>query len=164
MEIDIQSKTNNPLLKRTEVRFIIHHEGEGTPKSELVKTELAERLNVKKENIMINYMKASFGITDTIGYAKVYNSIKEAKAYEKKYILKRNNILVEEEKPPKKEEKPKEETVEKPKEERPEEPKEKTAEKPSEEGKEGPEKTEEKKSEEDVKKPEEEEKSTDKKE
>ena len=120
MEIDIQSKTNNPLLKRTEVHFAIHHEGEGTPKRELVRSELADKLKVKKENIMINHMKASFGNTETIGYAKVYKSIEAAKASEKKYILIRNNVVAEEKKKPK-EEKPvappvkkEEESVEKP--------------------------------------------------
>ncbi len=91
MEIEIQSKTNNPLLKRTEVHFSIHHDGGKTPKRELIRSELAEKLNVKKENIMINFMKSSFGSADTVGYAKVYKSIKDSEAYEKKHVLKRNN-------------------------------------------------------------------------
>ena len=103
MEIDIQSKTNNPLLKRTEVHFTIHHDGGKTPKRELIRSELAEKLNVKKENIMINFMKSSFGSADTVGYAKVYKSIKDAEAYEKKHVLKRNNALVGEKKPAKEE-------------------------------------------------------------
>jgi small subunit ribosomal protein S24e len=105
MEIEIQSKSNNPLLNRTEVHFIIHHEGENTPKRELIRGELAEKLNVKKENIMINFMKSSFGTTDTSGYAKVYKSLKEVKAGERDYILKRNNVLVKEKKAVKEEEK-----------------------------------------------------------
>ncbi len=42
MEIEIQSKNDNLFLARTEVRFIIRHEGEGTPKRELVRSELAK--------------------------------------------------------------------------------------------------------------------------
>jgi len=91
MEIEIQSKTNNPLLKRTEVHFTICHDGEKTPKRELIRSELAEKLNTKKENIMINFMKSGFGSADTVGYAKVYKSIKDSEAYEKKHVLKRNN-------------------------------------------------------------------------
>ncbi len=159
MEIDIQSKTNNPLLKRTEVHFTLRHEGEGTPKRELVKSELADKLKVKKENIMIDYMKANFGNTETLGYAKVYKSVDEAKAREKKYILIRNNVIASEKKKPKeekpaappvkKEEEPAEKPEEKPIEEAPEKPDEKTeveAEKteeeikPEEEKKEGTEK------------------------
>lgn len=174
MEIDIRSKTNNPLLNRTEVHFIVHHEGEGTPKRELVRSELAEKLNVKKENIMVNYMKASFGTTDTLGYAKIYKSVEEAKAREKKFILKRNNVLVEEKKPaveekkPTKEEGPSEQPKEKP-EEGAEKPAEETTVKPVEEKEESTEKTEEektdeKKSEESVEKTEGEEEPTEKEE
>lgn len=136
MEIEIQSKSNNPLLKRTEVHFIIRHEGESTPKREFIRGELAEKLNVKKENIMINYMKSSFGITETLGYAKVYKSLKEAKNGERDYILKRNNVVAKEKKAAKEEEKksPVEQPEAKPKEgaEKPAEEKEETAVKPDE--------------------------------
>lgn len=141
MEIDIQSKTNNPILKRTEVHFFLHHEEESTPKRELVRSELADKLKVKKENIMINYMKSSFGKSETVGYARIYNSIDEAKKREKEYILKRNNIITkkpekkkeEGEKPPEKPQSKPLETTEKPKEmhekaeEKPEEPKKESA-------------------------------------
>ena len=52
MELEIQSKKENPLLDRTEVQFIVHHDGESTPKRELLRTELADKLNVKKENVI----------------------------------------------------------------------------------------------------------------
>jgi small subunit ribosomal protein S24e len=92
MEIEIQSKIDNLLLSRTEVRFVILHEGEGTPKRELVRSELAEKLNVKKENIMVNDMHSSFGTRKTIGYAKIYKSIEDAKKGEADPILKRNGL------------------------------------------------------------------------
>jgi len=153
MEIEIQSKSNNPLLNRTEVHFIIRHEGESTPKREFIRGELAEKLNVKKENIMINYMKSSFGITETLGYAKVYKSLKEAKDGEREYILKRNNVVAKEKKAAKEEEKksPVEQPEAKPK-EGAEKPAEETAVKPVEKTKEEPAE----KSEEGTKKPEEE--------
>jgi small subunit ribosomal protein S24e len=103
MEIDIQIKTNNPLLKRTEVHFTLIHNGESTPKRELVRSELADKLKVKKENIMINYMKANFGKTETIGYARIYKSVDEAKSRERDYILKRNKVIAAEKKKPKEE-------------------------------------------------------------
>jgi small subunit ribosomal protein S24e len=92
MEIEIQSKTDNPLLGRTEVRFVILHEGEGTPKRELVRTELAEKLNAKKETIMVDFMRSSFGTRKTVGYAKVYKSVEEAKAGEADFIMGRNGL------------------------------------------------------------------------
>ena len=110
MEIEIQSKTNNPLLNRTEVRFLVHHEGEGTPKRDLIRSELAEKLKVKKENVVVNYMKSSFGDRKTWGYAKAYTSMDKAKAGEQDHILVRNAIITPK-KEVKKEEKP---VVEKP--------------------------------------------------
>jgi len=136
MEIDIQSKTNNPLLKRTEVHFFLHHEDESTPKRELVRSELADKLKVKKENIMINYMKSNFGKSETIGYARVYKSIEEAKKHEKEYILKRNNVIT---KKPEKKKEEEEKQTEKPKAEIPEKSAEKTEESKKETAKEKPE-------------------------
>ena len=92
MEIEIQSKNDNVLLGRTEVRFVIVHEGEGTPKRDLVRSELAEKLNVKKETIMLDFMHAHFGTRKTVGYAKIYKSVEDAKAGEADYILKRNGL------------------------------------------------------------------------
>jgi len=92
MEIEIQSKTDNLLLGRIEVRFVILHEGEGTPKRELVRSELAEKLNAKKETIMVNCMRSSFGSRKTVGYAKIYKSIEDAKKGEADPILKRNGL------------------------------------------------------------------------
>jgi len=103
MEIEIQSKINNPLLKRTEVHFTINHDGGKTPKRELIRSELAEKLNTKKENVMINFMKSGFGSAYTVGYAKIYKSVKDAEAYEKKHVLKRNHALAGEKKSAKEE-------------------------------------------------------------
>ena len=98
MEIEIDSKKNNPLLNRTEVHFTIQHEGEKTPNREIIRSELAEKLNAKKENIIINDIQSSSGIQKSIGYAKIYSSVKKAEEMERKYILKRNKINVKKEK------------------------------------------------------------------
>jgi small subunit ribosomal protein S24e len=131
MEIEIQSKNDNVLLGRTEVRFVILHEGEGTPKREFIRTELAEKLNAKKETIMIDFMRSSFGERKTVGYAKIYGSVEAAKAGEADPILKRNG-LGSKKKPKKKEEKKEGEEKSK---EKPQKPaaKEQPAEKPKEE-------------------------------
>ena len=65
MEINIESKRNNPLLKRTEIHFTVVHNGEKTPNRELIRTELAEKLNTKKENVIVNYINQSFGISES---------------------------------------------------------------------------------------------------
>jgi len=104
MEIEIESKKNNPLLNRTEVYFVIRHTGEGTPRREIIRGELAGKLGVGKENIIIDHMTSDFGIQKTKGYAKVYSSAEKTKAEERNHLLKRNNL------PMKKAEKKKEKT------------------------------------------------------
>jgi small subunit ribosomal protein S24e len=132
MEIEIQSKNENVLLGRTEVRFVIHHEGEGTPKRELVRSELADKLSAKKETIMIDMMHSRFGERITVGYAKIYKSVEDAKVGEADPILKRNGLGTK--KKPKKEAKKEGEGKKEAPKERPQkvEPKEKPAEKPAE--------------------------------
>ncbi len=93
MEIEIDSKKNNPLLKRTEVYFTVKHTGEKTPNREIIRSELADKLNSKKENVVLNVMKPGFGINETTGYAKIYSSLNNLKSLEKKHILKRNKLI-----------------------------------------------------------------------
>jgi len=131
MEIKIETKRNNPLTHRTEVHFSIDHQGEPTPNKDLIRNELADKLNTKKENIIINNITSGFGTQKTMGYAKVYSSLKKIKDVERNYLLKRNKLISDkkEKDSEKAEEKPKEtkeeKTEEKPAEEKPQEPVEK---------------------------------------
>ena len=106
MEIEIGSKRNNPLLNRTEVHFTVRHEGKGTPDRELIRSELAEELNVKKENVIVHTIHSSFGNQEITGYAKIYTSGEKSKDWERDHILKRNKIGVQDKK--KEEKKPEE--------------------------------------------------------
>jgi len=98
MDIEITDKKNNPLFNRTEIHFTINHEGEGTPNREIIRSEIAEKLNVKKENIIINNISSSFGIQKSRGYAKIYASPKKLDNLESKYILNRNKAIKKEKK------------------------------------------------------------------
>ena len=82
MEIEIDSKKNNPLLKRIEVYFTVKHNGEKTPNREIIRSELADKLNSKKENVIINILKSGFGKQETKGYAKIYFSLNNIKNLE----------------------------------------------------------------------------------
>ncbi len=119
MEIEIDSKRNNTLLNRTEIFFTIKHEGEGTPTRELIRSELAEKLNVKKENIIVNTIDSSFGKQEITGYAKVYSSLAKAKDTERDHVLLRNQLIETEKKSEKKVEKPPEPPKEEKLEEKP---------------------------------------------
>ena len=112
MEIELLEKKEQPLLARIDVSFRIKHPNESTPKRSDVREELAGQLNVKKGNVIIDNMKADFGKSETMGYAKIYKSEKEAKSLERKHILVRNKLISgkskKEESKPEPEEKPKE--------------------------------------------------------
>ncbi|MDH7507569.1 MAG: 30S ribosomal protein S24e [Candidatus Thermoplasmatota archaeon] len=93
MEIEIVSKKNNPLLNRTEIYFKIRHNGEKTPTRDIIKTELAEKINAKKEDVIVNYLHTTFGLQELHGYAKVYFSPDKLKGLEREHILIRNKLL-----------------------------------------------------------------------
>jgi len=93
MEIEIDSKKNNPLINRTEVHFTIRHKGESTPNREIVRSELAEKLNVKKEDVVVDNIHTSFGVQQIKGYAKIYNTVENAKGWERSHILERNKLI-----------------------------------------------------------------------
>ena len=92
MEIEIDEKKTNPYLNRTEVNFTITHENQKTPNRDVVRSELADSLNAKKENIIIERLDSGFGSQKTKGYAKIYSSRKHAEEMEYKYIMKRNAV------------------------------------------------------------------------
>ncbi len=93
MELEIQDKKENVLLKRMEVHFVIHHPNAQTPKRDNVREELSKLLKVPKDRVVVDNMKSSFGVHDTKGYAKVYPSKEEAVKIEREYLLKRNKLV-----------------------------------------------------------------------
>ena len=102
MEIEITEEKENRLLKRREIRFLVSHENEATPKRENVITQLMQEAGVTKERIVIDHIRAEFGIPQSKGYAKIYDSKKDALYYERKPILKRNKLSSDEPKKKKK--------------------------------------------------------------
>jgi small subunit ribosomal protein S24e len=119
MDIEINSKRNNLLLRRMEVHFTVRHENEGTPNREIIRTVLAEKLNVKKENILVNHIHSGFGVQESKGYAKIYKKLNEMKAGERDHILLRNTIITKEKKEKEKTKPEKPEAPPKEKEEKP---------------------------------------------
>ncbi len=93
MEIELLDKKDQPLLSRIDVTFKITHPNERTPKRDEVREELANQMNVKKSSIVIDNMKSIFGKSETMGFAKIYKSDKEAKVMEREHILVRNKLV-----------------------------------------------------------------------
>ncbi len=92
MKIEIVSKKENPLQGRTEVNFTVEHVGESTPGRNSVAEEVAKQMKVKRDCVVIDNVESVYGIGKSKGYAKVYNSKKDALEFEVEYLLKRNGI------------------------------------------------------------------------
>ena len=128
MKVEIIEKTENPLFKRTEVKFKADHAGEPTPKRLDARAQLAAQLGVAEELIVIEKLASTHGRQVASGIARVYSSREQLEGLEPKFLLERDMPkeakakAKPEEKP--KVEKPPEKKVEEPKEAKPKEPKE----------------------------------------
>jgi len=135
MKVEITEKTENPLFKRTEIKFKADHAGEPTPKRLDVSAQLANQLGVAAELIVIEKLASTQGRQVASGIARAYSSREQLEGLEPKFLLQRGmpkEAKPEPEKPPKKVEKPKEEMKAKPEKSK-EEKVEKLKEKPKEE-------------------------------
>jgi len=93
MQLEVLARRENPLLKRTEVRFKAIHKAEPTPTRDALRAFLAKELNATKDIVVIDFQASTFGRSETHGYAKVYKTKEEALAVERKHILIRNKLM-----------------------------------------------------------------------
>ena len=113
MKVEIVKKSENPLLKRTELEFTVDHAGSATPKRLEVRAQLASLLQLPEDVLVIDTLKSTHGLQKAFGRARTYGSREQLEALESKYLLERGVPK----KP--KEEKPDEKAPEKPKEAKP---------------------------------------------
>jgi len=93
MQLEVVARKENPLLKRTEIRFKAIHKAEPTPTRDALRAFLAKELKATKDIVLIDSQASTFGRYETHGYAKVYKSKEEALAVERKHILVRNKLI-----------------------------------------------------------------------
>lgn len=91
MEIEIIEEDENPLLHRVDVTFEVQHD-EATPSRLSVRDSLAAMLNKQAEEVVIRELDTKFGMRQTRGYAKVYESPDAATDIEADHMLARNKI------------------------------------------------------------------------
>ena len=98
MDMEIKDRKENPLLGREEMMITITHTGEKVPKRNSVITKIAEEMDAKKELVVVDYIKSSFGIAESKVYAKIYKNMDVLKRIEPNFIQKRHGLLKKEEK------------------------------------------------------------------
>ena len=73
MELEITEQNDNLLLNRQEVKVVIKHSENSTPRRNQVIKSLSEQLKAKRELVIIDHLKNAYGKTETHGYAKIYS-------------------------------------------------------------------------------------------
>jgi small subunit ribosomal protein S24e len=96
MQIEITQEEKNELLNRKEIGFSIVHDEE-TPSRLAVRDSLAAKLDKDSAEVVVHKMDTKFGMNETLGHAKVYESPDDAREIEEEYMLERNKIGAEEE-------------------------------------------------------------------
>ena len=114
MELEIAEKNDNPLLHRQEVQIVIRHENESTPRRSEVIQNLSDKMNAKKDLIIIDHLKNKYGKMESQGYAKIYKNIEALNRIETKPSIDRQKTAkkVKPEAPKKKEAEERNEAVE----------------------------------------------------
>ncbi len=95
MDIEIIDEEENPMLHRTDVRFRVQHD-DATPERLSVRDSLAAQLNKDAAEVVVRSLDTKFGMRETIGDAKVYETPEYAEEIEQEYMLERNKINAEE--------------------------------------------------------------------
>ncbi|WP_254545601.1 30S ribosomal protein S24e [Halomarina pelagica] len=96
MDIEIIEEEANPMLHRSDVRFVVVHD-EATPSRLSVRDSLAAKLNKDADEVVIHELDTKYGMRKTLGYAKAYETPDDARDVEQAYMLDRNKIGADEE-------------------------------------------------------------------
>jgi len=89
MKLEITSKKENKLLKRTEIDFAVSHAGEATPSRISIRESIAGKLGCDSELVVISQFKTTFGVGKSQGVAHQYKKVEDLKSIEPKHIIKR---------------------------------------------------------------------------
>jgi small subunit ribosomal protein S24e len=89
LEIQVIREKNNPLLNRREVIFRVTYD-DATPSRKSIVDRLAATLNSNQGLVIVDSIKTEFGKRESIGYAKLYESVERVNEIERSHIIKRN--------------------------------------------------------------------------
>ncbi len=92
MKIDITENKENPLMKRNEVRAVIHHEGGATLSRVQILEHLSKSLKAGKENIVINKIFGIKGIDRSEAKIAVYKDKKDIPKAVAEKMARRNKL------------------------------------------------------------------------
>lgn len=82
MKLDIEERKENPLLGRLEMRILVTHEKEATPKKDAIQEALMKELGEAKENVEITRIFSQKGICCSKAWAYIKKPELSAAVYE----------------------------------------------------------------------------------
>jgi small subunit ribosomal protein S24e len=88
MEFEVTRDIRNELLGRREVDFNLRFDGP-TPSRMQVIGKLAAQLNVGEDQMVLDSMKTSYGMTELRGTARIYESKESKEKIERSYLVTR---------------------------------------------------------------------------
>jgi len=94
VNIEVVQERNNPLLSRKELDLLITYES-STPKRDEVRKAVADKYGVEIERVIVEKMESLFGAKKARAHVHVYDTVEDAKRYERKHVLRRHGLLEE---------------------------------------------------------------------
>lgn len=92
MKIEIIEEKENPLLNRKELKIKVLHDN-ATPSRQEVRKMLVALLGVDKDTVILDSYKSRYGIKESYGSARIYNTKERALEVESKHLLEKNQLL-----------------------------------------------------------------------
>ncbi|MDI9633173.1 MAG: 30S ribosomal protein S24e [Methanolinea sp.] len=88
MEIVVERDIRNELLGRREIEFTVRFDGP-TPSRVQILGKLAAMLNAKENQVALDSLKTSFGMTSCKGKARIYDTEEQRNRTERAFLLSR---------------------------------------------------------------------------
>ena len=92
MKIEILNEKENPLLERKEMEFKVIHD-KGSPKLDEVRKKISANLNLKNDFFVIHGLHSTYGMSESEGFLKIYETKERMEQIENKYVLIRNGLM-----------------------------------------------------------------------
>ena len=91
MEISINEKIPEKLLKRERINFLVEFDGP-TPSIVDIRKAIAQKLGIDMKILIVRRIYNEFGITRAKGYGFIYDSIEEMLKTEPEFVRKKNKV------------------------------------------------------------------------
>jgi len=90
LSIEVIADHNNPLLKRREIKLIVHHEGSGTPDRMAVRKIGSDQFKAPLERVVVRDVQTRTGGSSARVLVEIYEDSQPAKRIVPAYLKNRN--------------------------------------------------------------------------